>query len=104
MRNLWLQIVGSSVAIMTVSGCMSVLQYHETDATTKTPYSGTKTDLQLAASAMSDPELRGTIPGFVILTMSTIDTPLSLVADTLMLPRDLRRSALVRRTSEELTE
>lgn len=80
---------------------MSVLQYHEIDGVTKTPFSGTKTDLGLAAAAISDPEIRGTIPGFALFVMSAIDAPMSLVADTLLLPRDLRRSLAAPQIDDE---
>ena len=99
----WLLCVGVSGPLLTFPGCMSVLHYHELDGVTKTPFSAPKTDLGLAVAAITDPEIRGTIPGFVLFSMATIDTPMSLVADTILLPRDLRRSAAVRRVVDEST-
>jgi len=87
----WLRFIGSMMLASAFSGCMSVLQYHENDGVTKRPYSGMKTDLGIAASTISDPELRGTFSGVALFAMSAIDAPLSFVADTILLPRDLRR-------------
>ncbi|MFM9960441.1 MAG: YceK/YidQ family lipoprotein [Planctomycetaceae bacterium] len=96
--------VVASLPAFTLAGCMSVLHYHEIDGTTKTPYSGTKTDLGLVGAAVSDPEIRGTLPGVGLFLMSAIDAPLSFVADTFLLPRDLRRLLTSDRTSDDSTE
>lgn len=93
--------VASSLPSFVFAGCMSILHYHEIDGVTKTPFSGTKTDLGLATTSISDPEIRGTMPGVAMFAMSAIDAPLSLVADTLLFPRDLRRSLAARQIEDE---